>query len=63
MTGNRNAKKGNAFLPYSAPMPFPCILQLDADEEGRWLGQPHRERAGNHTLRKMFYLEEADAAE
>ena len=42
-------------------MPFPCILQLDPDEEGRWLRQPHRERAGNHTLRKMCYLEEADA--
>ena len=47
--------KGNACLPYSAP------IQLDPDEEGLWLRQPHRERAGNHTLRKVFYLEEADA--
>ena len=42
-------------------MPSLCVLQLDPDEEGRWWRQPHRERAGNHTLRKMFYLEEADA--
>ena len=49
MTGNKNA-----FLPYSAPMPFPCILQLDADEEGRWLGQPHRERAGTTHWGRCF---------